>query len=318
MARILLVDGDPSSRGALERALVAEGLEVVVAADPEAAWEAASAFRPEVTVLGRLLPRTAVEELIGLLREAEPGVIFVSPREPWTEMARALRVRLGAPAPRDLTPRPPPVGPGTARVLARPPVAAGPLEFGALADLLVRLWRSAADGIVAVDLPPGVAHLFLLRGAPVAVHAASAPDEAPPDALAALCAAAEGAFAFHPGSEFAPEVRAVRQPALAPLLSGLRRAADELSFAAALGTGPDRVAERSAAAGAVLRELALDADDRETIGGLDRGTPLHALARGPGRPASLLWFLLRTGAVVPGRAAEDAPTLSATEPPSPG
>jgi hypothetical protein len=84
-------------------------------------------------------------------------------------------------------------------------------------------------------------------------------------------------------------------PALSPLLAGLRLAADEPSYAEALAPCRDQVPRRAAAAGAVLRELALDSDDQATLSGMDGATTVAHLLGGRGRPASLLWFLLRTG-----------------------
>ncbi len=297
MARILIVDGNPASREPLERALAEEGLDVVAAGDPEAGWEAFTAFAPGVVVLGRRLPREDAEELIARLRRADPAILFLSPEEPWTDMARRLRVRLGAPAPRLLSAPPAPVGPGTARVLSRPPLETGPLAFGSLADLMSRLWRTAADGIVAIDRPDGTDRIFLLRGTTVEIRVAGERAGGDPSgALASLCAAGYGSFGFHPGSDFAAEVRGIRLPALAPLLAGLRLAADEPSFVEALAVSGNRVARRAAASGSVLRELAPDPDDLATLSAMDGRATVQDLMRGTGRPASLLWFLLRTGA----------------------
>lgn len=297
MARILIVDGNPASREPLERALADEGLDVVAAGDPEAGWEAFTAFGPGVVVLGRRLPRDDAEELIARLRRADPSILFLSPEEPWAEMARKLRVRLGAPAPRVLSAPPDPVGPGTSRVLSRPPLESGQLAFGSLADLMSRLWRTAADGIVSIERPGGADRIFLLRGSAVEVRVAgerAGGDRS--DALASLCAAGYGAFGFHPGSDFASEVRGARLPALAPLLAGLRLAADEPSYAEALAVSGDLIPRRAAASGAVLRELAPDADDLATLSAMDGKATVRGLLAGHGRPASLLWFLLRTGA----------------------
>lgn len=290
------MDGDPASRESLERALADEGLEVVIAGDPEAGWEAFAALAPGVVVLGRCLPRDEAEDLIARMRRADPAILFLSPSGSWPEMAHRLRVRLGAPAPRSLSPPPPPVKPGTARVLSRPPLESGPLAFGALADLLARLWRSAADGIVSVDRHGGTDRIFVLRGTAVAVRVAGerAGGDAF-DALASLCASPAGSFAFHPGSDFAAEVHGARLPALAPLLAGLRLAADEPSYAEALASCRDRIPRRAGVSAAVLRELAPDADDVGTLPAIDGRTTVETLLRGRGRPASLLWFLLRTG-----------------------
>jgi CheY-like chemotaxis protein len=305
LSRILIVDGNPSTREPLERALADEGLDVVAAGDPEAGWEAFTAFAPSVVVLGRRLPREDAEELIARLRQADPAILFLSQEEPWTDMARRLRVRLGAPAPRALSAAPDPVGPGTARVLTRPPLETGPLAFGSLADLMARLWRTAADGIVSIDRPGGTDRIFLLRGVAVEIRVAGERAGGDPSgALASLCAAGYGSFGFHPGSDFASEVRGARLPALAPLLAGLRLAADEPSFAEALAVSGDRVARRAAASGSVLRELAPDPHDLATLSAMDGRATVQDLVQGAGRPASLLWFLLRTGAAELGAAAE--------------
>lgn len=316
MARILIVDGDPASREPLEQALLDEGLDVAVAADPDAGWEASSAFAPGVVVLGRRLPRAGAEELIVRLRRADPRIRFVAPSPPWPDMARRLRVELGAPAPRSLSAAPAPVGPETARVLGRPALEAGPLAFGALADLLTRLWRTAADGIVAVERPDGTDRIFLLRGVTVAVHLDRAgPAADPADAVAALCVAGDGSFGFHPGSEFAGEIRGMRAPALSPLLAGLRRAADEPSYAAALADCVGRTPRRAAATSMVLRELSPDADDRATLAAIEGGATVGELLRSGGRPASLLWFLFRAGGA--GLAPPEPVTREATAPHAP-
>ena len=59
-----------------------------------------------------------------------------------------------------------------------------------------------------------------MRGTPVAVQVAgNAPADGLERGLASLCARAEGPFGFHPGSDFAADVRGERTPALAPLLA---------------------------------------------------------------------------------------------------
>jgi CheY-like chemotaxis protein len=299
LARILIVDGDPASREPLERAFEDEGLEVLSAADAEGAWEAFATFGPQAAVLGRRLPRVAVEELASRMQEADPELLVLGATEPWGDLARRLRIRLGAPAPRSLPPAVPEATPGTTRVLRRPPLESGELEFGALPDLLVRLWRTAADGIVAVDHPGGSDLVFLLRGAPVGVQLAgerSAVDVG--GALASLCGRGARTYAYHPGADFALEVRGAPVPALAPLLEGLRRAADEPSYAAALASFEDVVPVRSGAFAALARDLAPAGDDARAVAALGGGLPIRSLLDGPGRPASLLWFLIRSGALL--------------------
>jgi hypothetical protein len=116
--------------------------------------------------------------------------------------------------------------------------------------------------------------------------------------VSTLCAATAGTFRFHPGADFAREVRAAAVPALAPLLHGLRRAADEPSFAAALGELSGTTPRPGAVATAVGRELAPEGADRALLSAVDGSRTLDELLRSPGRPASLLWFLARCGALV--------------------
>lgn len=299
MSRILIVDGDPASREPLERALEDEGLEVLSAADVEGGWEAFSTFGPRAAVLGRRLSRVAAEDLASRMQGADPDLLVLGATEPWTELARRLRIRLGAPAPRSLPSVVQEATPGTARVLRRPPLESGELDFGALPDVLVRLWRAGADGIVAVDHPGGSDLVFLLRGAPVGVQLAgdrNAVDVA--RSLASLCAHGARTYAFHPGADFALEVRGAPVPALAPLLEGLRQAADEPSYAAALAGLEEVVPVRSGAFAALARDLAPSGDDARTVAALGGGLPIRSLLDGPGRTASLLWFLLRAGALL--------------------
>jgi len=308
LARILIVDGDPASREPLLRALEDEGLDVLSAADPEAAWEAFSTFAPHAAVLARRLPRAGVDDLVSRMQGADPDLLVLGAAEPWTETARRLRIRLGAPAPRSVPSAPPESSAGTSRVLARAPVETGELGFGALADLLIRLWRAAASGIVSVDHPGGADLILLLRGAPVGVQLAGerkADDVA--GALASLCAGSARSFSFHPGNDFALEVRGAPVPALAPLLEGLRMAADESSYAAALAEVAEEVPVRSGAFPVLARDLAAGAEDRRTIAGLDGHRTVQELLASPGRPASLVWFLVRAGALDLRPAASDRP-----------
>jgi CheY-like chemotaxis protein len=298
LARILIVDRDPASRELLERALENEGLEVLSTADPEAAWEAFSAFSPRAAVLARRLPRGAAEDLAARMQGADPDLHILGVTEPLPEMARRLRIRLGAPAPRSLPSAPPVSRPGTAHVLGRPPIETGELGFAALADLLVRLWRSAADGVLSIEHPGGADLVFLLRGATVGVQLAGERHTADVSgALASLCARSARSYSFHPGSDFALEVRAAPVPALAPLLEGLRMAADEPSYAAALAEVQEEVPVRSGAFPVLSRDIAFGEDDLRTVAGLDGHRPIRTLLSGPGRPASLLWFLVRAGAL---------------------
>ena len=308
MPRILIVDGDPGSLESLGQALAAEGLEVVAAGDPAGAWDAFLAFAPRVAVLGRRLPGAAAEALASRLQEADPGLLVLGAAEAPSDLARRLRIRLGAPAPRRAPPSESATGPGTARVLARPPVEHGLVGFGTLADLLARLWRSAADGIVEIDRPVGASLVFLVRGAPVALS----PDGTAGDlrrGLATLCAATDGTFAFHPGADFSREIPTRRVPAFAPLLDGLRAAADEASFADALAAVAHAVPVRASGFTSMLPELDLGPGDVAAVEALDSGHPVgHLVASVPGA-ASLVWFLARAGGVELRAPAEDRPAV---------
>jgi CheY-like chemotaxis protein len=294
VARILIVDGDPGSREHLSQALVAEGLEVLAAADTTAAWEAFVDLAPRAVIVGRRVPAEEAEALSTRMQQAEPGVLVLGAADEPADLARRLRIRLGAPAPRRLPPSASSIGPGAARVLARPPLERGELALGALPDLLARLWRFAADGIVEVDRTAGASLIFVLRGAPVAVGPAGG--EVPAE-TASLCAASDGTFAFHPGSEFSREISATRGPALAPLLAGLRAAAPEDDFAEALAAVSHAYPLRAAGWGTLAPELDLSAADADFVAALDGSRAAGEVLGDRDGNASLLWFLVRLGAV---------------------
>ncbi len=294
MARILIVDGDPGSRELLSQALVAEGLEVLAAADAAAAWEAFVDLAPRAAVIGRRVPAEEAEALSTRIQQAEPGVLVLGAGDEPADLARRLRIRLGAPAPRRLPPSASTIGPGAARVLARPPIERGDLALGALPDLLARLWRFAADGIVEVDRTAGASLIFVLRGAPVAVGPAGGDVRAETESL---CAAANGTFAFHPGSEFSGEISATRGPALAPLLAGLRAAAPEDDYAEALSAVSHAFPLRAAGWAGLAPELDLAEGDADAVAALDGSRPAGEVVRERAGNASLLWFLVRLGAV---------------------
>jgi hypothetical protein len=85
-------------------------------------------------------------------------------------------------------------------------------------------------------------------------------------------------------------------PAFAPLLAGLRIAADEASYAEAL-SALGETTPVLALPGATIRELQPGPDDLALLSALDGTRPLADLLRRTGLPASLLWFLARAGAV---------------------
>jgi len=84
-------------------------------------------------------------------------------------------------------------------------------------------------------------------------------------------------------------------------------AADESSYAAALAEVAEEVPVRSGAFPVLARDLAAGAEDRRTIAGLDGHRTVQELLASPGRPASLVWFLVRAGALDLRPAASDRP-----------
>jgi hypothetical protein len=74
-------------------------------------------------------------------------------------------------------------------------------------------------------------------------------------------------------------------------------AADEASYASALAEVSEEVPVRTGAFTVLARDIALGKDDLRTVAWMDGRRPVQALLSGPGRPASLLWFLVRAGAL---------------------
>ena len=161
----------------------------MAAPEPDGAWESFAAHWPDAVVLGADLPAPEGRDLVARLREADPGMLLLVADK--AHLGRAvgigeiLDLRPNAyvtdPTSRELgdrvrqllaqSPRnrlAPPVPSGASRVRERPPLEQGDVRPGEVAEVLVRLWRAGADGILEVLGRECTRSLFLLRGVAVA------------------------------------------------------------------------------------------------------------------------------------------------------
>ncbi|RKH18626.1 response regulator [Corallococcus praedator] len=140
------------------------------------------------------------------------------------------------------------------------------------------------------------------------------------DRLGRVLAMREGRFAFYAGDEFASEVAAVEQPALAPLLEAARQRMPLRVVAAALRAHLNEYPVRSADFGRDLQAMALDTEDIKLamqVNGRIVLKDLLAHGRAELRAAyTLLWFLRLTGGVTfsPVPVASGTDVLSAAAP----
>ena len=79
-ARVLVVDDDPSIRKIIADRMRAQGHEVEVAEDGEAALEAVTAFEPELLLLDMKMPKKDGFEVLEALqkRESSPDVVMIT------------------------------------------------------------------------------------------------------------------------------------------------------------------------------------------------------------------------------------------------
>ena len=188
----------------------------------------------------------------------------------------------------------PGVQPGTARVLGRPAIETGELGFAALADLLVRLWRSAADGVVAIEHPGGADLVFLLRGATVGVQLAGERHTADVSGRAGLALRPQRSLLLlPPGRRLRTRGPGRAGTGARPAPRGPPDGGGRALLRRGTRGGPEEVPVRSGAFAVLARDIAFGKDDLRTVAGLDGHRPIRTLLSGPGRPASLLWFLVR-------------------------
>src|SRR5689334_19231814 len=93
MAKILVIDDEPSITNLVSAYLKPEGYEVYVAADGNAGLKAARAFKPDLIILDIMLPgMDGVELLSRLRRESEVYVIMLTARTEETDKIIGLSV----------------------------------------------------------------------------------------------------------------------------------------------------------------------------------------------------------------------------------
>jgi len=93
MAKILVVDDEPSITNLVSAYLKTEGYEVYVAADGNAGLKAARAFKPDLVILDIMLPgMDGIELLSRLRRESEVYVIMLTARTEETDKIIGLSV----------------------------------------------------------------------------------------------------------------------------------------------------------------------------------------------------------------------------------
>lgn len=93
MAKILVIDDEPSITNLVSAYLKAEGYEVYTAADGSAGLKAARAFKPDLIILDVMLPgMDGIELLSRLRRESEVYVIMLTARTEETDKIVGLSV----------------------------------------------------------------------------------------------------------------------------------------------------------------------------------------------------------------------------------
>jgi CheY-like chemotaxis protein len=201
--RLLLAEGHGPTREFVAQSLAAAGFEVVVADDPQQAYELYASRRPAAVVLGADFAYPAGAALAQRLREVDPKVLVVVTDKEHLGKARGLQAVLpmkanayvADPTRRELVEKvqhlvgqrgPPATAAlrGSALVLSRVPSARGDLKPGVIARLLHQIWRAFSEGILVVDEGGRERRVFFLRGVPIAFQS---PD--PGDALVGWLAA---------------------------------------------------------------------------------------------------------------------------------
>jgi CheY-like chemotaxis protein/tetratricopeptide (TPR) repeat protein len=191
--RILLAEGHDPTREFVTRSLADAGFEVVVARDPEEAYERYASQRPFAVVVGADLAGGAAA-LAERLRAADArALVVVADKE---HLGRALGLQamlpvkanayVANPTKRELVEKLQHLVAqsaaaqaalrGAALVLSRPPAERGELAPGAVARVVHQLWRALAEGILVLDEGAKERRICFLRGVPVAWQSDDAAD----------------------------------------------------------------------------------------------------------------------------------------------
>ncbi|HEX9049778.1 MAG TPA: DUF4388 domain-containing protein [Anaeromyxobacter sp.] len=187
MRRILLAEGHGPTREFVSQSLAAAGFDVLLAEDPQQAFELYASQRPAAVVLGADFAYPGGAALAQRLRDVDPRVLLVLADKEHLGKARGLPAVLpmkanayvADPTKRELVEklqhlvaqRGPPAAAalrGSQLVLSRAPSARGQVKPGVIARLLHQIWRAFSEGILVVDEGGKERRLFFLRGVPVA------------------------------------------------------------------------------------------------------------------------------------------------------
>jgi len=192
--RILLAEGHGPTREFVTQSLTAAGFQVLVAEDPQQAYELYAAERPVAVVLGADFADPGGTALAQRLRASDPRVLVVVADKEHLGKARGIQAVLpmkanayvADPTTRELvvklqnlvqqsasaqaTLR------GAALVLSRAPSAKGEVKPALVARLLHQIWRAFSEGVLVLEDGGREQRLFFLRGVPVAFQSADAAD----------------------------------------------------------------------------------------------------------------------------------------------
>jgi len=186
--RILLAEGHGPTREFVSQSLAAAGFEVLLAEDPQQAYELYASQRPVAVVLGADFAYPGGAALAQRLREVDPRVLVVVADKEHLGKARGLQAVLSLkanayvanPTRKELVEKvqhlvsqsatPHAALRGSALVLSRTPSARGEVKPAVVARLLHQVWRAFSEGILVVDEGGRERRVFFLRGVPVAFH----------------------------------------------------------------------------------------------------------------------------------------------------
>ena len=167
--RILLAEGHGPTREFVSQSLAAAGFDVVLADDPQQAFELYASHRPAAVVLGADFAYPGGAALTQRLRDVDPRVLLVVADKEHLGKARGLQAVLPMKANAYVAD---PTGPlllerlrhilsqsaaarpqlrGKALVLSRAPAARGETKPAVIARVLHQVWRSLSEGVLVLE-----------------------------------------------------------------------------------------------------------------------------------------------------------------------